>query len=175
MILFCTPPKAEYIEEALAKLRAEGLELEKEDDVAGFLGVHIDRKVKTKKNKLTQKGLNQRNIKAIGVGSNPRRDTPAKYGALPADPGGDPPPPNETYNYASVIGMLQYLQGHSRPDITFAVSQCSRYTHSSRRSHEKALERIGQYLKTTQNEGLIRKPSKELNIDCYVDADFAGL
>jgi hypothetical protein len=31
------------------------------------------------------------------------------------------------------------------------------------------------YLKGTQDKGLILKPSGILNIDCYVDADFAGL
>ena len=71
--------------------------------------------------------------------------------------------------------MLQYLQGHSRPDITYAVSQCARFVHSPRRSHEIALEHIGQYLKGTLNEGLILQPSGELNLDVYVDADFAGL
>jgi len=72
--------------------------------------------------------------------------------------------------------MLQYLQAHSRPDITYAVSQCARFVHQPRRSHEIALERIGQYLKRTMNEGLILQPSGFLNIDCYVDADFgAGL
>jgi hypothetical protein len=87
----------------------------------------------------------------------------------------DGDPPNSTYNYASVVGMLQYLQAHSRPDITFAVSQCARYIHGTRRSHEEALERIGRYLKGTQEKGLILRPTKELNIECFVDADFAGL
>jgi hypothetical protein len=73
--------------------------------------------------------------------------------------------------------MFGYLHGHSRPDITFAVSQCARFTHSPRRSHEKAIERIGQYLKGTKNRGLIFKPAltDEFLINCYVDADFAGL
>jgi hypothetical protein len=71
--------------------------------------------------------------------------------------------------------MLQYLHSHSRPDLTFAVSQCARFTHSPKRSHEEALERIGQYLKSTMDEGLILRPSDELKIDCYVEADFAGL
>jgi hypothetical protein len=84
-------------------------------------------------------------------------------------------PTQATYSYATVVGMLQYLQGHSRPDITFAVSQCARYTHSPRRSHEIALERIGQYLKKTQDKGLILKPTVQLDLDCYVDSDFAGL
>ena len=87
----------------------------------------------------------------------------------------DGDPPDGTYSYASVVGMLQYLQAHSRPDITFAVSQCARYVHRTRRSHEIAIERIGLYLKSTQDQGLILKPTGRLDIDCYVDADFAGL
>jgi hypothetical protein len=38
-----------------------------------------------------------------------------------------------------------------------------------------ALIRIGQYLKGTIEKGLIFKPNGTLAIDCYVDADFAGL
>jgi hypothetical protein len=72
--------------------------------------------------------------------------------------------------------MLQYLQGHSRPDITFAVSQCARWTHNPKRSHEAALERIGRYLKGTKNLGLILQPAttSDFQIDCYVEAAFAG-
>jgi len=71
--------------------------------------------------------------------------------------------------------MLQYLQAHTRPDITFAVSQCARFAHRTRRSHEIAVERIGQYLKATQDEGLILWPTGVFDIECFIDADFAGL
>ena len=74
--------------------------------------------------------------------------------------------------------MLQYLTCHSRPDIKFAVSQCSRYAYSPKKIHEEALIRIGRYLKGTQDKGLIFKPQSSikdgLNIDIHVDADFAG-
>ena len=36
-------PKAEFIEEVIAKLKDLGMELEVKDSVAGFLGVHIER------------------------------------------------------------------------------------------------------------------------------------
>ena len=55
-------------------------------------------------------------------GTNPK-STSAVIGALPSNKTGsltEPP-----FNYASVIRMLQYLQGHTRPDISFTVSQCS--------------------------------------------------
>ena len=73
--------------------------------------------------------------------------------------------------------MLLYLSGHSRPDIHFAVSQCARWSHDPNRSHEKALERIGLYLKGTREKGLILQPeaTKNLSIDMYCDADFAGM
>ena len=29
-------------------------------------------------------------------------------------------------SYPSIVGQLNYLQGHSRPDITMATSQCDR-------------------------------------------------
>jgi len=38
-----------------------------------------------------------------------------------------------------------------------------------------ALKCIGQYLKKTADEGLILCPSSEFDLECYVDADFAGL
>jgi hypothetical protein len=71
--------------------------------------------------------------------------------------------------------MLQYLQAHTRPHITLAVSQCARFIHSTRLSHELALISIGQYLKSTGTKGLTLQPSTTMRIDCYVDADFAGL
>ena len=52
-----------------------------------------------------------------------------------------------------------------------------------KQSHEKALKRIGRYLKATQDRGLVLNPKPEndgtrgdaLQIDSYPDADFAGL
>ena len=64
---------------------------------------------------------------------------------LPIDEEGEPG--IDIYNYASVVGMLNYLQGHSHVDITFAVSQVARYVHAPKRSHELALEHICRYLK----------------------------
>jgi hypothetical protein len=136
-------PKAEFIEEAIAKLKALGMELEVEDSVAGFLGVHIERNEKDQSIKLTQTGLTKRIIDALEVSHHPIKHTPAGNEPLTKDIAGDPP--DAVFNYSSVVGMLQYLQGHSRPDITYAVSQVARFVHSPRRSHEIALERIGQY------------------------------
>ena len=45
----------------------------------------------------------------------------------------------------------------------------------SKRSHELALKMIGQYLKATHDRGLVMNLSREVRINCYPDADFAGL
>ena len=148
------------------------MSLSEEDDVAGFLGVNIE---KTKDHvKFTQVGLTKKIIEALGVNELPAVDTPADV-VLGKDQNGDPP--MCTFNYASVIGMLWYLYGHSRPELGFALSQASRFAFDPKRSHELALIRIGQYLKGTLNEGLIMKPftSDMIWMDVYVDSDFLGL
>jgi Reverse transcriptase (RNA-dependent DNA polymerase) len=166
-------PKEEYMQEAIDKLLNRGMEMTIEDSVAGFLGVHIDRNESNSQIKLTQKGLKKRVIEALDIGHLPIKHTPAAHESLGIDKDGDPP--EGTYSYPSVIGMLLYLSGHSRPDIAFAVSQCGRFIHNTKRSHEMALERIGQYLKGTMEEGLILSPNDDFDMECHVDADFAGL
>ena len=77
--------------------------------------------------------------------------------------------------YASFIGMMFYLASNTRPDISFAVHQCARFTHNTKVSPETAVKRICRYLQGTKDNGLVFNPSKKLVVDCYADADFAGL
>jgi len=56
----------------------------------------------------------------MGIERTNPESTPAEMEALPTDKTGfltEPP-----FNYASVLGMLQYFHGHARPDISFSVS-----------------------------------------------------
>jgi hypothetical protein len=147
--------------------------LEIEDSVSGFLGVHISRDQPTGTITLTQKGLAKKIVDALDIQDQGPTSVPANE-VLVMDKDGDLP--HGIYSYSSVCGMLIYLAGHSRPDIAFAVSQVCRFTHTPRRSHEEALERIGRYLKGTLDKGLILKPSPtSIDVDAYVDTDFAGL
>jgi hypothetical protein len=79
------------------------------------------------------------------------------------------------WNYRSVVGMLLYLAGNSRCDISFAVHQCARFSHAPRLSHEKAIKRICRYLKGTRTEGLIYRPQNDRGLECFPDANFADL
>ena len=83
---------------------------------------------------------------------------------------------SQSWHYRSVIGILSYLQGTSRPDITMAVHQCARFSNDPKLSHEKAVKRIIKYLSHHQrkNRGILCKPDRSKGIECFVDADFAG-
>jgi len=82
----------------------------------------------------------------------------------------------ETWNYASaVVGMLLYLSTNTRTDITFAVSQVARFTTSPKQSHATAVKSIVRYLAGTINKGMVLRPTALMDINAYVDADFAGL
>jgi len=83
---------------------------------------------------LTQSGLTDRIIKAPGCADLPSVTTPAD-----THENEDGDPTSGDFNYASVIGMIWYLCGHSRSELGFALSQASCFTHSPRRSHELAL------------------------------------
>ena len=171
--LFFAKEKSD-IEEVLNKLREMKLTMQEEEDVAGFLGVHIRRDPLSGEIELTQTGLTDRIIEALGITDLEPVNEPA-IEILGKDPDGDPP--DCSFNYASVIGMMWYLYSHSRPDLGFAVSQAARFSFAPKRSHELALIRIGQYLMATRERGLILKPmpTDHFEMDVYVDADFMGL
>ena len=162
------------IDDVIEKLRERGMTLEVEDDVNGFLGVEIHKSTKTGVITLTQEGLIKKILELLQIDDLPSVDTPATE-CLGKDPFGDPP--QCSFNYATVVGMLQYVYGHSRPELGFAVSQVSRFTFDPKRSHELALIRIGQYLKGTSKQGMIIKPTsfEHLKMDVYVDSDFLGI
>lgn len=165
----------ENIRELALKLNDEGVDLEEEDDAAGYLGVKLTKVPETGQMIMTQEGLITRIIEALGLDTDKStpRNTPCLKAPLFKDEDGDPASGN--FSYASIVGMLLYLSGHSRPDIAYSVSQVARFTFSPKHSHEQALKLIGRYLLATRDKGLVLTPSKELNIDAYPDADFAGL
>jgi hypothetical protein len=162
------------IDTAIQKIKNTGMDLNVEDDVAGFLGVLINRNDDGTIT-LSQTGLIDRVVDALGLSSSNPKETPAPIESLGQDLQGSDY--SKEYNYASVVGMMGYLCNNSRPDIAFAVSQCARYTHKPTEQHSKYLKHIGRYLKLTRDKGLILNPTtiNEIQIDCYVDADFAGL
>ena len=162
----------EEIDDLITKLKEDNLALRKEGTAEGYLGLDVTHE--GNKTTLSQPGLTKRIIEGLGLSSkfSTSCSTPAEKAALPRDKDGEPA--TGSFNYKSVVGMLHYLN-HTRPDCAFAIHQVARYTFEPKKSHEVAVKRIGRYLKGTMDKGLILEPSDDLSIDCYPDADFAGL
>ena len=107
------------INKLIDKLKADsGLVIEYEENVAGFLGILL-KKSDDNTISLSQSGLIDQIIEATYLKGASPRTTPVDQKPLHADKDGEPSA--ELFNYASVIGMLTYIAGHSRLDITFAV------------------------------------------------------
>jgi hypothetical protein len=67
------------------------------------------------------------------------------------------------------------LTSSSRPELAFSSHQCARFSQNPKRIHEIAVRKIGRYLQGTRYKGYFLNPNNTNNLDCYVDADFAGL
>ena len=148
-------------------------ELRDEGEVGAFLGIQIERN-ENNNFYLTQTGLIKKILATTGMeNSKATVKTPASTTPLGLDVDGDPF--DESWEYPVIIGMLLYLAQNSRPDIAFAVHQCARFTHSPKNSHAVPVKRILCYLNSTKDKGMNLQPTKNLVINCYVDADFAGL
>ena len=128
------------------QLRKLGVDLEQEDDAAGFLGVTLDRDGPSGLIEMKQTGLIKRVIEALGLddGYAKGKHTPAESKPLVKDADGEGA--HGGFSYSSVVGMLLYLSGHTRPDIAYAVNCCARYMFCPKHSHELALKHIGRYL-----------------------------
>jgi hypothetical protein len=81
----------------------------------------------------------------------------------------------ESWNYTSIIGQINYLAQNSRPDISFLVHQCARFSKEPKALHGKSVKHIIYYLQCTRYKPLIMKPNKNLWIDEYCDSGFAGV
>ena len=71
---------------------------------------------------------------------------------------------------------------NTHPNIQFVMHFAARHSHSPKMSHKKAVKQIVRCLKDSLVEGKdpgltfdVGKAEDSLGIDCFVDADFAGL
>jgi Reverse transcriptase (RNA-dependent DNA polymerase) len=76
-------------------------------------------------------------------------------------------------HFQRLIGKLNYLTV-TRSDISFSVSQISKFMHTPRTSHLNAIDRILRYLKGTPGKGVWMKNNNSNDICGYSDADWAG-
>jgi hypothetical protein len=146
--------------------------LEDQGTVNDYLGIRITKNPNDKSITMVQTGLIESILMDLNLPTGSKtKDTPA-MGILYPDLSG--PPRQESWNYRSVIGELNFPAQQTRPDITYAVHQCAKYSANPTALHEQAVKHIGHYLLVTKDQGIILHPEKTFKLDMYVDVDFAG-
>jgi hypothetical protein len=157
----------------LIKVLSDIFLLQDQGDIQDYLGIRVSKDATTKTIQMQQLGLIESILTNLNLlhDSKPK-DTPSLGILHPDRPGA---PRQDPWNYRSIIGKLNYLAQNTRPDLSFAVHQCARYSAAPTALHELAVKRIGRYLLYTKDKGLILHPKPDFRLNMFVDADFAGL
>ena len=108
--------------------------LERKEDMVDFLGINIARDENNNSLTLAQTSLIERILTTMAMDDCNTKYTPADKDSLCKDTDGDPC--SENWDYRSIVGMMLYLAGSTRPDIAYVVHQCARFSHSPKRSHK---------------------------------------
>ena len=158
----------------IERLKKKGFNLTKDSSFSEYLGINFVRDEKNGSITMTQPGLINKVIPATGIGDCNPNHAPAAKETLGNNP--EEAVMEESWGYSAVVGMLLYLSPNTRPDIAFAVSQVARFSSCPKQSHTRAVKKLIRYLAGTINKGVIFTPnSQHFKLECYVDADFAGL
>ena len=79
-------------------------------------------------------------------------------------------PARANASYREAIGSLLWLSMDTRPDITFAVSQCARYSSDAKPEHWTAAMRVLRYLKCSPYLGLHYHTHNSSYVDDTLDS-----
>ena len=66
------------------------------------------------------------------------------------------------------------MEKGSRPEITYIVHQCARFSVCPKIEHARAIRWVGRYLRSTKDKGMILHPDRTKGLEVFVDADFAN-
>lgn len=86
---------------------------------------------------------------------------------------GDPLGPEDSTNYRSVVGAMQYLT-LTKPGISFAINKVCQFLHAHTTMHWSAVKRILRYVHGTSKFGLHIMRSKSMMVSAFSDANWAG-
>ena len=140
------------------KNRDKNLVLNEEEDINKVLEIEITQ-LEDKIFKISQPYLTDRIISFLNIDANDNnietntKSTPVGKPLLHKDLSGKPR--KETWNYRTAVGMMNYLQVNSRPEMSMSVHQTARFCNNPMISHEKAIKRLGRYLSHTRKEGIV--------------------
>ena len=169
-------PTEDVLDEFLNELQDLGFEFTREGTFSEFLGIQFDFDTIARSVTMTQSGLIDKILSTAGMSECKPNKLPTSQLPLGNDENGEMMV--ERWSYS----MLLYLSTHTRPDVSFAVSQVARFTHKPKKSHANEMKHLLRYLKGTRTHGITfqlpdepLKSMTSLLIEDYVDSDFAGL
>ena len=163
----------ELADELIQQLRVN-FTLTDEGSVESYLGVQVEFDKDKKTISLKQPYLIKRIISALKCTEHMTgKETPVLANNI-LHKDSDGPERKQSWNYRSLIGILNFLSASTRPDILFAVHQCARFLTCPKLIHEQAVKRIVRYLVKTRDKGIEAKIDESKGIECHVDADFCG-
>jgi hypothetical protein len=99
--------------------------------------------------------------------------TPLATGGKLAALRGNPLGLNDTLQYKSLVGALQYLT-FTQPDIAFAVNKVYQFLHAPIDEHWSAVKRILCYLKGCMMLGLKIAKNNSILVSAFSDVDWTG-
>ena len=157
------------IVEKLKKMLSDGFKMVDSGEINWILGIEV---IKTKKGY----GLSQQNyckelIKRFDMGKMKTKRTPVtveKVSRMFNCAGKEIDKP-----YINAVGGLLYLAICTRPDLAFVVGLLGRFNSCPKEEHWETICHVFKYLIGNTNRILLIE-SKDLNLECYVDADWAG-
>ena len=132
-------PDASQIDKCIKDMRSQDLHLTEEGGITDFLGVQFDTDDTTCR--MSQPLLIDSILKELNLlrPKTKTKDTPmASSKILSRHPSSEDFDGN--FHYRRVIGMLNYLQRCTRPDISYAVHQCARFCEQPKTEHGNAIK-----------------------------------
>jgi hypothetical protein len=111
--------------------------LEAQGTVSDYLGIRITKDPHTKTINISQPGLIEFVLQNPHLLTSSKTKDALSLGILYPDKDGIPR--QDAWNYCSVIGISNYIVQNTRPDISFAVHQCARYSTNPSSLHELAV------------------------------------
>ena len=112
------------------------------------LGDEIERNKEDQSINFKQAFLIERSIELAVLSDSNQVDIPAAKPPLSKDLEGVIR--TSTWEYQSIIGLLNYISGSSRPDIAYATHSAARFSANPKASHDKGVKMIIKYLKGTK-------------------------
>ncbi len=149
----------------------EGYVLTDEGDIYKFLWIEI-KEITKNKFELSQPSLIERIVNLLSLGQNAFdvhtkiKITPVGKYLLNKDL--EDKPPKKDLKYCTAVGMLTYLQGNTRLEISMATHQLAQFCQDQRLSHKQATTRLGRYLAHTKDRGMVYEPDKSMGIECHM-------